>query len=345
MKKSNFKIFGYLVFARPNGYYYIEFPIRGKHQSLKTKEKNVAERRAYKLIKRTMDKKIHQLESKKNPSIKEYLEVYIDSRQDKAQKTLNLDRTAIKMFYLVVGENKRMRDLTDQDGITFKNHYLAKNTTKTTLHSYIKHLDGFFKFAIKDPDLTFNRSPLPENVKKPKRLPKVIPAQEREKILRYLQKENSEMWRISMFALYTGARRSEIHDAEWKDFSPKKKPDLPEIAGSLRVIGKGDKERTIPILKQAYFAMGTPRKGRIFKQWHPDTYTHKFHDAAKEIGIQSNFHRLRHSAATQMIEDGLSLKAVQQILGHSDISTTMIYTELVDRVLEKEIVKLQFKAE
>ncbi len=342
-KDGNFRLFGYLIFQRPNGYYYIEVK-RGTHKTLRTKDRNEAERIALKTIQAILDKKVIDTRRKNDPTIKEYLETYLDTRLDKSQKTLNNDRTAVNMFRMVVGENKRMRELTDADGLNFKKHYINKNVSKVTIHTYFKHLSGFFKFAINDKDLDFNRSPLPANVKKPKRLPKVIPAYDRKKILKHLQKTNLDLWRITTFALYTGMRRAEIHDLEWQHFTPKNDPKKPEIAGSIRVIGKGDKERNVPLLKQAAFAMGEEGKGRIFKQWHPDTYTHKFHDAAKDIGIITNFHRLRHSAATQMVEDGLSLKAIQQILGHTDISTTMIYTELVDQALENEITKLKFKA-
>jgi len=341
VKKGNFKVFGHLVFKRPNGMYYIELD-RGKHATLGTKNEDVAKRISLKLIQEILDDKVESIAKTENPSIMEYLETYLDSRQEMDKDTLDLDRTAVKMFGLVVG-SKKMRELKAADGVKFKNHYLNKNVSRATIHTYFRHLHGFFKYAIEDQALSFTRSPLPKNVKKPKRNPKVIKKKDRAMVLKYLRKNDYELWRIAQFDLYTGLRREEIHDAEWKDFTS---IDDADLAGRLTVIGKGDKERYVPILKQAFFAMGKPGKGRIFKQWHVDTYTHYFKKHARACGVgHIHFHMLRHTAATQMLEDGIYPAVIQKILGHADISTTMIYANVFNETMENEIKKLSYKGE
>lgn len=343
MKKTSFKIFGYLIIRRSNGFFYICLS-RDKHKSLKTDDEQVARTRARALVQEIVSREIISMEKKDNPTIKEYFEDYLDSRRDLAKDTIDMDRTAVKMFCLVVG-NKKLRELTAKDGMKFKNHYLNLDRSKETIRSYFRHLNVFFNYAIKDPGVDFNRNPLPENVKKGKRLPKVIKKKARKIILKWFKINNIEMWRIVWFDLHTGCRRTEIRNADWENFTTnigRKKND--KVVGKLVVTGKGDKQRTIPIVKEAFFAMGPMRaKGRIFVQHHPDTYTHNFKKGARACGFENiNFHMLRHSAATQMIENGFNIRVVQQILGHADISTTLLYTEVFNETMMKEMEKLNY---
>jgi site-specific recombinase XerD len=89
--------------------------------------------------------------------------------------------------------------------------------------------------------------------------------------------------------------------------------------------------------------MGKPeRKGFIFLQTHPVTYTHRFKEYARKCGIiDKSFYNMRHSAATSMLEAGIDINVIQKILGHSDISTTQLYAKVIDSFIMKEIKKLE----
>ena len=148
------------------------------------------------------------------------------------------------------------------------------------------------------------------------------------------REKDAEMYRIIRFALYTGCRRSEILDLRWENVS----------GNMVRLVGKGDKERVIPLVPQALEAMG-PRldMGPVFVQVHPDTYSHRFKAICRICGIDDrNFHCLRHSSATAMLESGIDLPVIQKILGHADISTTQIYAEVRDRLLVDQMKKLRY---
>ncbi len=135
-------------------------------------------------------------------------------------------------------------------------------------------------------------------------------------------------------------------------------PDLYFSDGFIRVIGKGNKERIVPIGEQAvYFTNLYLKNVRpsiakvggsgdfVFLNWRGKPLTRMgFWKILRFYVIQSGInkiispHTFRHSFATHLIEGGADLRAVQEMLGHVDISSTQIYTHL-DRAYLKEVHK------
>lgn len=127
----------------------------------------------------------------------------------------------------------------------------------------------------------------------------------------------------------------------------------------IRVFGKGNKERLVPISKSTLKTLFLYIKGERLHQpinpKHSDTiFINKRGNAlsrqmifiiikklAEKTGIKKNIgpHTIRHSFATHLIEGGADLRAVQQMLGHSSISTTEIYTHISDQYL-REVITL-----
>lgn len=84
--------------------------------------------------------------------------------------------------------------------------------------------------------------------------------------------------------------------------------------------------------------------GRIFPEWHPDTVTHWVKQALIDAGIEGHrLHDLRHSCATYLLKSGVDITVVQRIMGHSQISTTMLYAKVLDDIMKSEMKKLKFK--
>lgn len=111
------------------------------------------------------------------------------------------------------------------------------------------------------------------------------------------------------------------------------------------LIGKGDKERTVPLLPGAIEARGEKKDiGPVFVHWRNlARYTKTFKRIARACGIEDiHFHHLRHTAATRMIESGVELSFVKGMLGHSSVTTTEIYTAIVQKKLAEEMKKLRY---
>jgi integrase/recombinase XerC len=124
--------------------------------------------------------------------------------------------------------------------------------------------------------------------------------------------------------------------------------DLPEIdlsEGTVRVTGKGDKQRDVPVGRHACEALGCwlPARARYAKPDVQALFINRFGRRLSIRGIQQRVrywglrqglampvhpHMLRHSFASHLLESSSDLRAVQELLGHADISTTQIYTHL-----------------
>jgi integrase/recombinase XerD len=159
--------------------------------------------------------------------------------------------------------------------------------------------------------------------------------------------------RAMLEVLYsTGLRVSELTGLRVTDLDPK--------AGCLRCIGKGDKERIVPVGKKAlaivdrYMREARPQlSGKNKATGSPAIFVNRRGSALSRVGVwkilsgygkKAGFrvpltpHMLRHSFATHLLERGADLRSVQLMLGHADISTTQIYTHVVEERL-KQIYK------
>jgi len=123
--------------------------------------------------------------------------------------------------------------------------------------------------------------------------------------------------------------------------------------GVIRVTGKGDKERLVPLGEEAvdwllrYMKEGRPEllKGRACDALFPgnrpaamtrQTFWHRVRHYALRTGIRKHLspHTLRHAFATHLLNNGADLRVVQMLLGHSDLSTTQIYTHVARQRLQ-----------
>jgi integrase/recombinase XerD len=224
-----------------------------------------------------------------------------------------------------------------------------------TVARHLVTLRNFFRFAqvqglrAEDPSLNL------ESPKIRKSLPGYLKLEEVEKLLAQPD-EKTPMGlrdRAMLEVLYsTGLRVSELISLRVMD--------LDRSAGFVRCIGKGDKERIVPIGKKAlalvdrYLRDARPKLVSKGKQVSGTSlFINRRGGNLSRVGvwkILSGYgrragmrvaltpHMLRHSFATHLLERGADLRSVQLMLGHSDISTTQIYTHVVEERL-KQIYK------
>jgi integrase/recombinase XerC len=189
--------------------------------------------------------------------------------------------------------------------------------------------------------------------KKEKSLPGVLQAQQLARLLNGLEETAAEgaplalRNRAMVELLYaTGLRVGELAGMDVDDLNPDRR--------TLRVIGKGNKERTVPYGVPAAIAVddwlrrGRPRlatersgaalfvgsRGNRVDQRQVRAVVKELFDALGDTSATGP-HALRHSAATHLLDGGADLRAVQEILGHSSLATTQIYTHVSVERLRK----------
>jgi integrase/recombinase XerD len=230
----------------------------------------------------------------------------------------------------------------------------------TSIARNLSAIRSFHKFLVREGYTQSDPAGALESPKLWRKLPMVLDQHEMERLLdqsmegAYSSKGKalSLHWRdkaILEFLYATGVRISELINIKRKNL-------LSEV-GLVRVIGKGQKERVVPIGEKAieavekYLSDLRPRianqnsqdvlflnrRGRRFSRMGVWKILKKYVNRA---GIKKKVtpHTIRHSFATHLLEGGADLRAVQEMLGHADISTTQIYTHL-DREYLKEIHK------
>lgn len=220
-------------------------------------------------------------------------------------------------------------------------HLREKKLSATTVTRKIASLRGFFKWycinhkSSKNPTLTL------EQPKIPKKLPKIISIDEITSILGF---ELNKLEKLIVEFLYgCGLRVSELANLKTTDINP----------NYIKCRGKGSKERLLPIGKMLKSALEEylPMREVVVKQHQLDTKNLLINDFGRQLtrqdiynfihaqGIKINKnispHTLRHSFATHLLENGADLRVVQELLGHSDVATTQLYTHISKKRLKE----------
>ena len=242
-------------------------------------------------------------------------------------------------------------------------HFLGflkeQGKSSRTLARHVASIRAFHQFLIRDKATDHDPSVHIETPQLERSLPKVLNQQEVETLLD-APKQNDHFGlrdKAMLEILYaTGMRVSELTGLNMGDAHL--------TMGFVRCIGKGNKERIIPIGQTAtkalqhYLENGRPRfiskkhrENALFLNHHGQRLTRQgfwkiLKKLAKEAGIEKELtpHTLRHSFATHLLENGADLRAVQEMLGHVDISTTQIYTHVTKTRLKDVYSKFHPRA-
>ena len=234
--------------------------------------------------------------------------------------------------------------LTKDDIVNFINENKSKSD-KTIAH-FITVFRGFYKYLNQENIIKVNpmlNIPMP---KTRKTLPKVLSIDDVNKLLDIELKNKNDYRNKAMLELMysTGIRISELINIKIHDINIEN--------CTLKVMGKGSKERIIPLGDYAieYLKLYINGYRKDFIKFNTDYlflnsrgtnmtrqgFFKIVKKIAKEKAIKQDFspHTLRHSFATHMLENGADLRTIQELLGHSDVSTTQIYTNVSNKFVE-----------
>lgn len=252
----------------------------------------------------------------------------------------------------------RFDDVERADIISYEEYLLnEKNYSATSLSRALSTLKSFHKFLVRENFCQNNPTDTVSLPKKPARLPDVLSVEQVNRLIDSVDgKEPRDLRdRAMLEVLYgCGLRVSELVglDMDRIDFKE----------GFVLVLGKGSKERVVPFsgaavqAMRAYIDEGRPQllsstpTSAVFLNAHGSRLSrqsvHKIIAKAGAVIQVKNLHphTLRHSCATHMLEGGADLRIIQEMLGHSDISTTQIYTHVQRSFLRNEYMSAHPRA-
>lgn len=216
----------------------------------------------------------------------------------------------------------------------------------STVNRHISSLKSFFNYLVDESIIKVSPMEEVSSLKSPKKLPKYLSISEVNKLLNIPLNSEFDYRNKAMLELMyaTGLRVSELVSIEYSNI---------DFENSIiRINGKGKKERIIPLGEVASYYLKVYLSDYRSKLLKRNTYNQVFlNNHGKPItrqgfnyilenireltGIEKEItpHVLRHSFATHLLEGGADIRSIQEMLGHENVSTTNIYTEVVNDVL------------
>lgn len=271
-------------------------------------------------------------------TLSEYLD-YLEIEKGLSQNTLDAYRRDLSDFLDFCGELKTIQ--RTQINAYIRNLH-EKKYSPTSIIRKIASIRGFFKWACINEIIAANPALTLEQPKVPQRLPKVISVAEIEEIL---SQNLTKIETVIVELLYgCGLRVSELVNLKINDYDLKGK--------FLECTGKGYKDRIVPLGTKAvnaikkylpereFFLQKCNKKSKkLLINEHGKEVTRQeiytfIHNQGKNLHKTISPHTLRHSFATHLLENGADLRVVQELLGHSNVSTTQLYTHISKKRLK-----------
>ena len=273
-----------------------------------------------------------------------------------------LSRNTVESYFLDLRKFQDFLSSKDKDFVTFSKTEIIDfieslrngGYSIASICRFISSIKGLCKYLIIEEMIKEDPSETVQVPKRWERLPKSLSISEVKSLLDGGSlPERSIPTTIRdyiMFALLysSGLRVSELVTLKLEDINLE--------AGFLRVLGKGSKERVVPVNvramemvkkyinqqrpeilknKRSTYLFVTRRGGPMTRQ----RFWQTIKALGRRLGIEISPHTIRHSFATHLLEGGADLRSLQKMLGHSDISTTQIYTKVTAERLRKVYTK------
>ncbi|MBI5102064.1 MAG: site-specific tyrosine recombinase XerD [Nitrospirae bacterium] len=270
---------------------------------------------------------------------------YLSVEKGLAGNTLSSYETDLRKFGLFLRERKvSPAEASTSDIIDFLDFLRGKGYATSTLCRYISSFKALYKYMLLEDLRKDDPSGTIQLPKKWDRVPKALGQKDMTALLDGVQGGRTVLRDRAMIELLysSGLRVSELVGIKLGDINFE--------AGFIRVIGKGLKERVVPVnpraLEKIKQYVSEERPGILKKRQSQHLFVtgrggamtrQRFWQTLKvignRIGIELSPHTVRHCFATHLLEGGADLRSVQKMLGHSDISTTQIYTRVTtDRI-------------
>lgn len=248
---------------------------------------------------------------------------------------------------------KRYLDLSYDNLEQFLSYLVDLGLSKKSLRRIVSGIKSFYRFLELEEIVTDNPTESLEGPMVSRELPEVLTVEEIDSLLSAIDLSTPHGVRNAAILelLYScGLRVSEVCDITFSCLFLEER--------YIRVVGKGTKERLVPMSESAVERINeylpirqaiipkTPYQHHLFLNRVRTGISRQMifmiiKDLAKQVGLKKKIspHTLRHSFATHLLEGGANLQAIRDMLGHADISTTEIYTHLDRSTLRNEILQ------
>ena len=273
--------------------------------------------------------------------LSEYLD-YLEIEKGLAENTLEAYRRDLNGFFEFCGDIN-IREIQRNRINSYVRELHEKHFSPTSIMRKIASIRGFFKWASINNVLQTNPALTLEQPKVPQKLPKVMTVEE---INNLLNQNLDKLQRVILELLYgCGLRVSELVNLKTTDYDLKGK--------YLECTGKGSKDRIVPLGKKAVLAIKNylPERDYLLQKYNLNTKNLLINEKGKKVNRQEVYtfihelgkklhksispHTLRHTFATHLLENGADLRVVQELLGHSNVSTTQLYTHISKKRLKE----------
>ena len=287
-----------------------------------------------------------------NNSINEYLDSLIAevhlSKNTQLAYSNDLDKYK---EYLEKSDIFKVEEIKKEDIFSFLEYLKKKNLKPQSIAHYLTSIKNYHKFLLQNEYLDKDIAESIERPKLVKKLPNTLTVEEVDKLLDIRTVTPFDYRNKCMLELLygTGLRISELLSLTIND--------IDTINCTIRCIGKGNKERIVPINDYVIKALNSYLEVRpallknkktkeLFLNSRGEKLSREgFFKELKKIllkkGLNPNVspHTLRHSFATHLLEYGADLRVIQEMLGHSDVSTTRIYTHITNQKVAQDYKK------
>lgn len=276
------------------------------------------------------------MEDINNKDLTEYINYLRVNRNYSDYTLLNYENDIKEFFLFLNSEGLDYLDITYQDLRGLLEDYKNKKYKSTSIRRKISSLKGFYKYLVRNNKININPFIYVTLPKKEKKLPKFLNTNEMDELFIPVDFDDflSIRNRIIIELLYaTGIRVSELVNIKLNDITD----------DSIKILGKGDKERIVffnDVCKK-YLDKYLIKRNEISKcdyliiNHNGKNITTRMiriiiNDLIKQTSIMKHVspHVIRHTFATHLLNNGCDLLTVQELLGHSSISTTGIYTHV-----------------
>jgi len=277
-----------------------------------------------------LDNKIYQ-----DKLLNEYLE-YLGNIKGYSKYTLISYKTDIQKYFEYLNKNK----LNYYDIEKYIQNLSKKKYAKTTINRKIVSITNFFKWCKNNKNLNLKDIKTIKNMKTERKLPTILTSNYINKLLDTIPTSTTKEVRdrsIIEILYSSGLRVSELTNLKLNDIKQNK---------SIKVLGKGNKVRILPMTDNAFNFL------QLWINTHREDYINNYSDKYIFLGVRGKKisereiqrivnlrlgtfpHSIRHTFATHLLDGGADLRVVQEMLGHTDPSTTQIYTHVSKKQLK-----------